>query len=173
MRWLTNRLVIPMLISFAATGGFGILETAAGQTPCERVEGWVLLFKATEGCTSPVPLCTQGIFLSTNPNWNGANWFFTMLGSAPSVGLSAEIVPSSTVSYAGKVRITTLANGSIETSNTGVFDPVGGAFSQLDRVTGGTGRLGGAKGYIWLTGTGADLIAGIRGEVRGNVCVSE
>jgi hypothetical protein len=172
MRWL-SKLVIPMFIISAATGSLGILETAAGQTPCERVEGWVLLFKTTEGCTSPVPLCTQGIFLSTNPNWNGANWFFTMLGSAPSVGLTAEVVPSSTVSYAGKVRITTLANGSIETSNTGVFDPVGGAFSQLDRVTGGTGRLGGAKGFIWLTGTGGDLIAGVRGEVRGNLCVSE
>jgi len=164
-----NRLRTTVLISSAVVGALAILETAAAET-CERIEGWVLLFKATEGCTSPVPLCTQGMFLSPNPNWNGANWFFSMLGSAPSVGLTAEVVPSSTLSYAGKVRITT-ASGSIETSNTGVFDPVNAAFSQLDRITGGTGGLSGAKGFIWLTGTGADLVAGIRGEVRGNVCI--
>lgn len=170
-----NKLVASMLIIFGATAAGAIAEAAAGQTPCERVEGSVLLFKATEGCTSPVGLCTQGILLSTSPNWNGANWFFTALGTAPSAGLTAEIVPSSTLSYAGKVRITTLANGSVDTSNTGVFDSAVGVFSQLDRVTGGTGRLTGAKGFIWLNGiwlnpTGS---VGIATEVRGNLCVSE
>ena len=98
-----------------------------------------------------------------------------MLGSAPSVGLTAEVVPSSTVSYAGKVRITTLANGSVDTSNTGVFDSTGGVFSQLDRVTGGTGRLAGAKGFIWLNGIWLNPSGsvGIATEVRGNLCVSE
>jgi hypothetical protein len=96
-----------------------------------------------------------------------------MLGSAPSVGLTAEMVAPSTVSYAGKVRIKTVAGDGIETSNTGVFDPVGGAFSQLDQIKSGVGGLSGAKGFIWLTGTGGDLNAGIRGEVRANVCTSD
>ena len=165
-----EKLILSFVILFVGTFCLGIAGTYAAQPKCERLEGWVLLFKTAEGCTSPTGLCTAGIFLSSNPNWNGAKWFFTALGTAPSAGLPASREPATTLSYAGTVRITTLANNSITTSNTGVFDPAAGAFSQLDRVTGGTGQFSGAKGFIWLTGTGGDLIAGIRGEVRGNLC---
>ena len=128
MRQTVTRVLSTLLVSAAGTADLRV--ATAAQMRCERIEGWVLLFKATEECTSPVPLCTRGVFLRASPTWNGADWYFTMLGSAPSVGLTAEMVPPSTVSYAGKVRIKTVANGAIETSNTGVFDPVGGAFSQ-------------------------------------------
>ena len=76
--------------------------------------------------------------------------------------------PASTLSYSGKVAVTT-SKGTIMTTNVGVYDPAIGAFSQLDRVIAGTGDFDQVTGTIFVTARGDDE-HGFASDVRGEVC---
>src|SRR5918998_5446809 len=132
--------VLPALSALAV-----LTDVSAGQAAvsCRAFEATILLHATKEGCTSPVGLCTKGTVESSDPSLAGATWFFTALGTAEAAGLPA-LLPASMLSYAGSVVVTTPRDGTFTTSNAGVFDTAAGAFSQLDRITGGTGKLAGA-----------------------------
>jgi hypothetical protein len=125
-----------------------------------------------EGCTSPVGICTVGKVDSSDPSLAGATWFFTSLGTAPSAGLPATLQPASLLSYAGSVVVTTARDGTFTTSNAGVYDTTVGAFSQLDRITGGTGKFTESKNrLIFITAIGGGD-AGFTSYVRGELCLT-
>ena len=145
--------------------------TASAQT-CRNFEGTILLHMTKEGCTSPVGICTVGKVESSDPSVAGANWFFTSLGTAPSAGLPGTLQPVSMLSYAGSVVVTTLRDGTFTTSNAGVYDTTAGAFSQLDRITSGTGKFTESKDrLIFITATGGGD-AGFKSYVRGELCLT-
>ncbi len=143
------------------------VEAAMG---CSNVDAYMFLRAATEGCTSRAGICTIATLSSPGGFLDGATWFFALVGATNSAGLPAATEPSSTLSYAGNVKVTPAA-GTIMTSNVGVFDPVRGAFSQLDRVVGGTEPYDRATGIIFVTATGS-LESGFASQVRGEICTN-
>ena len=163
-----------MRIALLSTLALFPLTTAALAQPvntCRNFEATILLHMTKEGCTSPVGICTQGTVVSSDPALNGATWSFTSLGTAESAGLPASLQPASMLSYAGSVVVTTLHDGTFTTSNAGVYDTTAGAFSQLDQITGGTGKFTDTKGrLIFITGIGGGD-AGFKSNVHGELCL--
>ena len=161
--------VLPALSALAVLTDVSVGQAAVS---CRAFEATILLHATKEGCTSPVGLCTKGMVESGDPSLSGATWFFTTLGTAPSAGLPVTLQPVSMLSYAGSVLVTTPRDGTLTTSNAGVFDTAAGAFVQLDRITGGTGKLAGAVDrYIFTTATGGGD-AGFKADVRGELCLN-
>ena len=63
-------------------------------------------------------------------------------------------------------------DGTFTTSNAGVYDTTAGAFSQLDRITSGTGKFTESKDrLIFITATGSGD-AGFKSYVRGELCLT-
>ena len=62
------------------------------------------------------------------------------------------------------------ARGMLTLRLTGVFDTVRGEFSELERVTGGTGVFKGARSTLWLIGTTSDGTT-FTGDLIGEVCL--
>ena len=151
-----------------------LTNASAGQAAvgCRAFEATVLLHATKEGCASPVGLCTKGTVESSDPSLSGATWFFTASGTAPSAGLPATLQPVSMLSYAGSVLVTTPRDGTLTTSNAGVFDTAEGAFVQLDRITGGTGKLAGAAGRHILTTAIGGGDTGFKADIRGELCLN-
>ena len=110
---------LPSLSALAVLTGVAAAQAAPS---CRMFEATVLLRAAKEGCASPVELCTAGTVESSDPSLSGATWFFTASGTAPSAGLPATLQPVSMLSYAGSVLVTTPRDGTLTTSNAGVFD---------------------------------------------------
>ncbi|HYZ25212.1 MAG TPA: hypothetical protein VE690_24000 [Rhodopila sp.] len=144
--------------------------TATSAQTCRNFEGTILLHLTQEGCTSPVGICTVGKVQSGDPSLADANWFFTSLGTSPSAGLPEKLQPASMLSYAGSVVVTTPRDGTFTTTNAGVYDTTAKAFSQLDRITSGTGKFTDTKDrLIFITATGGGD-AGFKSYVRGELC---
>ena len=153
---------------------------SAQQEACKTLDAQIQLRVATEGCLSPMKFCTTGEIVSPTGFLNGATWAFTGLATAPSAGLPESTEPPGTLSYAGRVQITA-PNGTLTTSDVGVFDPKAGALSQLDRIVGGqmdearmmggAERFGHATGVLFVTATGS-VNTGFQARVRGQVCLT-
>jgi hypothetical protein len=156
-------LVLVQPISFAQVYG------ASGEGDrCQQVRAKEHAVRVTEGCTSPVGFCVEGV-ITGGGSINGKTKA-TILGLAPSVGL-AGIEPETTLSVAGDRTIET-PHGTLTLRFTAVFDTVRGEFSELLRVTDGTGKFLGATGTLYLTGRlGADGIS-IEGDFTGVVCLA-
>lgn len=151
-----------------------LTPTSAGRADisCKNFEATILLRATEEGCTSPVHLCTTGTVESSDPSLAGATWFFTALATAEAAGLPTSL-PLTVLSYAGSVVVTTPRDGTFTTSNAGVYDTDAGAFSQLDRITSGTGKFTDAKDrLIFTTATGGGE-AGFKSYVRGELCLNQ
>jgi hypothetical protein len=133
------------LLALSASAVLMAVSAGRAVVACRGFEAIILLHETKEGCTSPIGLCTTGMVESGDPSLAGARWFFSALGTAEAAGLPAAL-PASMLSYAGAVVVTTPRDGTFTTSSAGVFDTAAGAFSQLDRVTGGTGKFAGADG---------------------------
>lgn len=165
------RSTLRVLLTLPALAALTDVSAGWAAVSCRDFEATILLHATEEGCTSPVGLCTKGTVESSDPSLAGATWFFSALATAEGAGLPASL-PASMLSYAGSVVVTTPRDGTFTTSNAGVFDTAAGAFSQLDRVTGGTGKFAGAKGrHIFTTATGGGG-AGFQSHVRGELCLN-
>jgi hypothetical protein len=154
-------LVQPILFAqaYSASGGGG---------QCQEVRAREHAVRVTEGCTSPVGFCVEGV-ITGGGSMNGKTKA-TILGLAPSVGLPG-IEPETTLSAAGDRTIEN-SHGTLTLRFTAVFDTVRGEFAELLRVTGGTGQFLGATGTLYLTGRlGADGIS-IEGDFTGEVCLA-
>jgi hypothetical protein len=135
---------------------------------CKQVRAKEHAVRVTEGCTSPVGFCVEGVV--TGGGWINGKTKATILGLAPSVGLPG-IEPETTLSAAGDRTIET-SHGTLTLRFTAVFDSVRGEFSELLRVTGGTGKFLGATGTLYLTGRlSADGIS-IEGDFTGVICLA-
>lgn len=123
------------------------------------------LFVATD-CSSPVGLCTAGQI--TGGLLNGTT-NFTALGIAPAAGMPG-IEPETTLSYHGVLEITT-QHGTLTISDIGAFDQAVGVYSEIDRITAGTGRFENATGTLFIYGNAFPDGSGFDGAVRGRICL--
>jgi len=123
------------------------------------------LFVAT-GCTSPVGLCTAGQI--TGGVLNGQT-SFTALGIATAAGMTG-IEPDTTLSYHGVLEIST-RHGTLTISDIGVFDQAFGVYSEVGRITAGTGRFENATGTLFIYGNAFPDGSGFNGAIRGKVCL--
>src|SRR2546428_2003854 len=128
-----------------------LLGASVGEAKdCRSLDARMRLRITKDGCNSPAGICTVAQLVTQGGFLEGATWFFTMVGNVESAGMR-PLEPASTLSYAGKFTVTA-PKGTITTSNVGVYDPVVKAFSQLDRISGGTGDFDQASGIIFVTG---------------------
>ena len=87
----------------------------------------------TDGCTSPVGLCTAGTFRGDHLLRGTTS--FVADGLAPAAGMPA-VEAGTTLSYSGLLTITT-RRGTLTTRDTGIFDTAGtGLFASRDVVDG-------------------------------------
>jgi hypothetical protein len=128
----------------------------------------------SEGCTSPVGLCTAGqVTTPTGAILGVAS--YTAQGIGGGVVGEASVVtppvePSTTWTYAGELVIST-ALGELVMSDVGIFDTAGGAFTEFDRVVSGTGLFTGASGTLFINGFGFEDGSGFYSDIRGTLCV--
>ncbi len=122
----------------------------------------------TDGCESPVGLCTEGRV--TRGGFLNGKTSFVALGAAPSAGLEG-VEPETTLSYSGELKVST-RHGSWKTSDVGVFDQAAGTFSELDRVVEGTGKFKNASGQLFIYGNATADGSGFTGDIRGEICLS-
>jgi len=133
---------------------------------CLRIRAKLMTVRVAEGCTSPVDFCAEGVI--TGDGWIHGKTKGIVLGLVPSVGLPG-IEPETTLSYAGDRTIVT-PHGTLTLRFTGVFDTARGEFSELERVTEGTGELMGAAGTIYLTGRSSADGTSFEGDITGVIC---
>jgi len=156
-------LVLVQLIWFAQ-----VCSASGEGDRCHQVRAKEHAVRVTEGCTSPVGFCVEGVI--SGGGWINGKTNATISGLAPSVGLPG-IEPETTLSAAGDRTIVT-SHGTLNLRFTAVFDTARGEFSELLRVTNGTGKFIGATGTLYLTGRlSADGIS-IEGDVTGEVCLA-
>ena len=133
---------------------------------CQQIRAKEHAVRVTEGCTSPVGFCVEGV-ISGGGSINGKTKA-TILGLAPSVGLPG-MEPETTLSVVGDRTIET-PHGTLTLRFTAVFDTARGEFAELLRVTDGKGEFLGATGTLYLTGRlSADGIS-IEGDFTGVIC---
>ncbi len=152
------------LLALVAVVGVALLSRDASATSgCRTIGGGITSSVTTEGCASPVGLCTTGDF-SGNGLLNGTT-LFTADALAPSAGMPGAEAPS-TLSYSGLLTITT-DKGTLTTRGTGIFDTARGLFSSRDIVVAGTGEFEGATGFLFFHGTGSSTFVS---KASGEIC---
>jgi hypothetical protein len=163
IRWGALLLALVQTVSFAQGG------SASGEKErCLRIRAKLMTVRVTEGCTSPVAFCAEGVIIGDG--WIHGKTQGIVLGLVPSVGLPG-IEPETTLSYAGDRTIVT-SHGTLTLRFTGVFDTSRGEFSELERVTDGTGELTGATGTIYLTGRSSADGTSFEGDITGVICAA-
>src|SRR6266511_2467594 len=144
-------LIATGLVTVGSTTG-SLIQGADAHSRCHRIDddGGLQSSATTDGCTSPVGLCTAGVFKGDHLLRGTTS--FVADGIAPAAGMPA-VEAASTLSYSGLLTITT-QHGTLTTRDTGIFDTAAGLFASRDIVVGGTGVFAGATGHIFFTGTG-------------------
>lgn len=141
-------------------------STALAHERCETILAEQVAQSITDGCTSPVGLCTQGfvhglfLFGSTS---------FVIASAASSAGLPATVEPATTLSYQGALTVNTL-RGDVTLSDVGVFDTALGVFTEFSRVVSGTGAFAHATGTLYFSGTFDATKGTFHSTVTGQIC---
>src|SRR5688500_1377146 len=143
-------------------------------TRCVDVRASIEVRFTTDGCTSPVGMCTAGEVRSRGGVLVGRSSFQAtglgggVVGEASIVTPPAE--PASTWSYSGELAIAGPL-GTLELEDVGVFDTARGTFTEMNRVMGGTGIWRDATGDLFIYGHAHDDFGGFDGTIRGQVCI--
>jgi hypothetical protein len=142
--------MVAALTSVSATA-LPTINEANAHGRCERLRGHggIQAKVLTTGCTSPVGLCTAGVY--EGDHLLKGTTSFVADGIAPAAGLLVEA--PSTLSYSGLLTITT-HRGTLTLRDTGIFDTAAGLFASRDVIVGGTGIFEGATGHVFFSGTG-------------------
>ena len=128
--------VVGALLSAAAGG-----DVAAAS---RRARGHFASNVVTEGCTSPVGICTAGTLTG------GVNGTFVF--TATSLQPTADTPTTGVLLYTGDIVLTTRF-GTLTCKDAGAFESTGsGAVSSVCAVVGGTGNLTGAAGTVQFVG---------------------
>ena len=168
LRILILRKISFLFLFIIATIGFASRQVLASPNElCIPVHATINALFVNTDCSSPVGLCTAGQ-ISGGGILNG-NTRFIALGTASAAGITG-IEPETTLSYHGLLEVTT-RHGTLTISDIGVFDPVVGVYSEVDRITAGTGRFENATGTLFIHGNAFTDGSGFDGEVRGQICL--
>ncbi len=128
----------------------------------------------TEECASLYGLCTTGV-VTSRAGWLIGEFDFMVLAGGggllgePSI-VTPPIEPATTWSYVGEMTIATWL-GDLHISDIGVFDTAGGTFSEVARVTGGTGLYAGVTGNLFIHGTSYPDGTGFSSDLSGRLCL--
>jgi hypothetical protein len=144
------------------------IQSATARSRCHKLDedAGIQGALAPDGCTSPVGLCTAGVFVG-DPLLRGTT-SLTADGIAVAAGMPA-VEAATTLSYSGLLTITT-RRGTLTTRDTGIFDTAGtGLFASRDVIVGGTGIFEGATGHIFYTGTG---VTKFDAHASGEICLA-
>jgi hypothetical protein len=144
------------------------MKEASADQRCHRISSHAGIRSSafTEGCPSAIGLCTAGVF--EGDRLLRGTTLFVGDAAVPSAGMP-DFEPPSTLSYTGRITITTRF-GTLTTRDTGIFDTAGtGLFASRDLVIGGTGIFAGASGTIFFTGTG---VTTFDADASGEICLA-
>jgi len=144
------------------------IQSATAHSRCHQLDddAGIQGAVAPDGCTSPVGLCTAGVF--KGDSLLRGTTALTADGIAPAAGMPL-VEAATTLSYSGLLTITT-RHGTLTTRDTGIFDTAGtGLFASRDVVVGGTGIFEGATGHIFYTGTG---VTKFDARASGEICLA-
>lgn len=141
-------------------------------TACFSMQGRLDVSFVSDGCASPVGMCTRGVYRS--PYVSGTTAFeATGIGGLP-VGEASIVTPpaepASTWSYSGNLTITTRL-GTLTFRDVGVLDTAAGTYTELARPVSGTGTFAGMTGNVYVSGTVTEAGDGFTGTVSGRICV--
>jgi hypothetical protein len=144
-----------------------MVPSAGADSRCHQLDddAGIRASVTTEGCTSPVGLCTAGVFKG-DPLLRGTTALVAD-GLVPAAGMPF-VEAATTLSYSALLTITT-RRGSLTTRDTGIFDTAAGLFASRDIVVGGTGIFEGATGHIFYTGTG---VTAFDAHATGEICLA-
>jgi len=166
LRLVSRRFSFPFLLILTASAYVERPALAIPDELCIPVRAKINALFVDTDCDSPVGLCTAGR-IKGGGILNGTTRF-TALGIAPAAGMPG-IEPDSTLSYNGVLEIST-RHGDLTISDVGVFDQNVGVFSEIDRITAGTGRFDKANGTLFIYGNAFADGSGFEGKVRGQIC---
>ena len=143
------------------------IQSADAHSRCHRLDddAGILGAIATDGCTSPVGLCTAGVFRGDSLLRGTTS--LTADGLVPAAGMPL-VEAATTLSYSALLTITT-RRGALTMRDTGIFDTANGLFASRDVVVGGTGIFEGATGHVFFTGTG---VTKFDAQASGVICLA-
>ncbi len=165
MKRLTILAIVACVVS--ALGPNTAAARSKSTARCHDVDADFTSELATEDCASPLGLCALGT-IKHDALLRGS-MFVTITDGAPSAGMPAS-EPTSMLAVSGTRSLTPHRGGTLTAHVTGVFDTAQVIFSELNVITGGTGRFARATGTLNVFGraTSATTFAG---EIRGTICV--
>lgn len=148
---------------FVCGAGLAASRSASADGHCNKINARLIADIVTDGCTSPVGLCTRGAMIGAGP-LNGTTAFSG--DSVSYAGGMPDTVPLTTLGYDGTYLITT-DHGTVTFKDTGLFDTVNGRFASISTLVGGTGRFAGATGTAYTHGVGTSHL---EAQVDGEIC---
>jgi hypothetical protein len=158
----TTPFAVVAIVALASTAATGRVNA---DSRCRPVRAHIETTITTQGCTSPVGICTVG-HVEGGP-FDGATTFLTA-GAAQSAGMP-NVEPAANLSYSGTFTMTS-PHGTFVTSDLGVLDASHAAFVEMMRSVSGTGRFTNPTGTLFLSGALVNEGTGFDGTITGELC---
>ena len=150
-----------------AVGAVTLLASPARAQQCKPVVGSFEAHVVTDGCTSPVGLCTAGRV------WGGiqGTYSFVMTNALP----NGEPDVTTILFFTGHSQVTLKSGDQVLGTDTGAIDlpPGNGGFASLITFHGGSGAKTGATGQIRLRGDFDPAAGTTSGDYLGTLCTPE
>jgi hypothetical protein len=134
---------------------------------CREVDADFTSELAPSDCASPLGLCAAGT-IRHDPLLKGA-MYVTIADGAPSAGMPNS-EPSTLLSVSGTRTLRPARGGTLTAHVIGVLDTVTFEFTELNVITGGTGRFAGATGTLGVLGHATSPTT-FAGELSGTICL--
>jgi hypothetical protein len=160
---MSHRAVHIGLFCITATVAFSV--PAFSDQQCKPVVGSFEAHVVTDGCTSPVGLCTAGRV------WGGiqGHYAFTMTNAIP----NGEPTVPTVLFFTGHSIVTLKTGDVVQGTDTGAIDPPpgqGGFASLITFHPGGSGSTANATGQIRLRGDFDPVAGTTSGDYLGTIC---
>jgi hypothetical protein len=155
------------ILRFVLAFGAALTASPAWAQQCKPVVGSFEAHVVTDGCTSPVGLCTAGRV------WGGiqGTYSFVMTNAQP----NGEPDVPTILFFTGHSQVTLKIGDQVLGTDTGSIDlpPGNGGFASLITFHGGSGSMAGATGQIRLRGDFDPVAGTTSGDYLGTLCTAE